>query len=76
MDIALADDLDGRVARAARTAVSEAGIELDDGARRANSSAWWRAGLEEALDRTPVETGAARYDAARSPRNTRGATRA
>ena len=76
MDIALADDLDGQVARATRTAVSAAGIELHDGARRANGSAWWRAGVEEALDRTPVEMGAARYDAARSPRNTRGATRA
>ncbi len=76
MDIALADDLDGRVARAARTAVTEAGIELDDGARRAKSTAWWRAGVEEALDRTPAETGAARYDATCSPRKTRGATRA
>ena len=76
MEIALADDPDGRVARAARTAVSEAGIELDDGARRASGSAWWRAGVEEALDRTPAETGAARYDATRSPRKTRGATRA
>ena len=76
MDIALADDLDGRVAHAARTAISEAGIELHDGARRANNSAWWRAGVEEALDRTPAETGAVRYDATRSPRKTRGATRA
>jgi hypothetical protein len=76
VDIALADDLDGRAARAARTAVSEAGIELHDGARRANSSAWWRAGVEEALDSTTAETGAARYDAMRSPRKTRGATRA
>ena len=75
MDLALADDLDGRAARAARTAVSEAGIELHDG-RRAKSSAWWRAGVEEALGRASVETGADRYDAARSPRSTRGATRA
>jgi hypothetical protein len=76
VEIALADDLDGRVALAARTAVSEAGIALHDGVRRANSSAWWLAGVEEALDRTPAETGAARYDATRSPRKTRGATRA
>ena len=76
MDLALADDLDGLAARAAHTAVSEAGIELHDGARRANSSAWWRAGVEEALGRASVETGADRYEAARSPRSTRGATRA
>jgi hypothetical protein len=76
VDLALADDLDGCAARAARTAVSEARIELDDGARRPTDSAWWRAGVEEALGRASVETGADRYDAARSPRSTRGATRA
>ena len=75
MDITLADDLDGRAVRAVRAAAVETGIGLQ-GARGANGSAWWRAGVEEALGRASVETGVARYDAARSPRRTRGATRA
>lgn len=38
---------------------------------------WWRAGLAEAVDRVPAgRPRPSAYEAARSPRSTRGATRA
>ena len=48
MDLLLADDPDGRAAVAARAAVERAGLELmpDRGPGR---SAWWRAGLLDAI---------------------------
>ena len=43
----------------------------------ARSDAWWRAGIADAVERYPaVEPRPAAYEAARSPRNSRGATRA
>ena len=75
MEIELADDPDGRIAQAASAAAADVGLELSADGRPA-ASAWWRAGVVEALERTPAVSDPARYDAARSPRSTRGATRA
>jgi hypothetical protein len=75
VEIELAGDPDGRFAQAAIAAAADAGLELSAD-RRPASRAWWRAGVAEALERTPDGTDPARYDAARSPRSTRGATRA
>ena len=74
MEIELADDPDGRVAKAASAAASHTGLLSADA--RPAASAWWRAGVAEALERTPDGVVPARYEAARSPRSTRGATRA
>ncbi len=74
MEIELADDPDGRIARAASAAAEDTGLLSADGGPAA--SAWWRAGVAEALERTPNGVGPERYEAARSPRSTRGATRA
>jgi hypothetical protein len=65
------------VTKAARAAAARAGVELERGPV-AERNAWWAAGLTEAVDRDPAAPsgGPARYDVARSPRNTRGATRA
>ena len=74
MELELADDVDGAIARAARVAAHDAGVALsDDGAKAA--SPWWRAGVEDARERTPAGVRGARYDAV-PPRSTRGATRA
>ena len=75
MEIELADDPDGRIAQAATAAAADAGLELSADGQPA-ASAWWRAGVAEALERTPDGSGSVGYDAARSPRSTRGATRA
>ena len=75
MEIELADDPDGRIAQAATAAAADAGLELSAD-RRPAPSAWWRAGVAEVLARTPDGSDPTRYDAARSPRSTRGATRA
>ena len=73
MRLDLPADPDGRVTTAARAAIVRAGLALaPEGGLQA--SAWWRAGLEDATEGPPVPT--RRYDAARSPRSTRGATRA
>ncbi len=40
------------------------------------SSPWWRAGLDDALGQTPSGPRPSDYEAVRSPRRTRGATRA
>jgi hypothetical protein len=75
MEVTVEPNVDPAISEAVRAAFARVGLE-GGSAPVSNSSAWWRAGVEEALDRTPVETGAARYDATRSPRRTRGATRA
>ncbi len=75
MEIELADDPDGRIAQAATAAAADAGLGLSADGRPA-ASAWWQAGVAEAHERTPDGSDPARYDAARSPRSTRGATRA
>jgi len=74
VELELADDADGTIARAARAAAHEAGVEPSAGGPGA-ASPWWRAGVEDARERTPTGVGRARYDAA-PPRSTRGATRA
>ena len=75
MEIELADDPEGRIAQAASAAAADVGLELSAD-RRPVASAWWRAGVAEALEPTPEGSDPARYDATRSPRSTRGATRA
>ncbi len=74
MELELADDADGTVAEAARVAAHEAGVEPSASGALA-ASPWWRAGVEDARERTPGGVGRARYDAV-PPRSTRGATRA
>ena len=67
---------DGAAATAARAAVVRAGLSLVPG-HRTPPDPWWRAGLAEAIERDPSwPTPALPYDEARSPRSTRGATRA
>lgn len=56
-------------------AAAVAGLRLAD--RPAPDGAWWRAGLAEAVERSPaVVLRSPVYEAAPSPRSTRGATRA
>jgi hypothetical protein len=73
--LAIADDPDGRVSVVARAALSHAGLDLA-AARQPGTSAWWRAGVADAIDGAPMKVAGRAYDAARSPRSTRGATRA
>ena len=75
MAVTVEPNSDPAISAAVRVSVALAGLHGGSDPIP-NGSAWWRAGVEEALGRAPVETGAARYDAARSPRSTRGATRA
>jgi hypothetical protein len=75
-DLALEPPSDASTATAVRVAAAEAGLRLEPGVW---SAAWWQAGVADSLARTveslePRE--ASRYEAARSPRRTRGATRA
>jgi hypothetical protein len=76
VDLTLGSDSGDDVTRAVRTAIVRAGVEL---ARypTAERSAWWSAGLAAAVERgLPSGDEPSPYDAARSPRSTRGATRA
>ena len=78
MDLELSDDPDGLAGSAVRAAAARAGVDLAPVPDR-RSGAWWRAGLEEGLSRdpgAPAPAGASGYEAALSPRSTRGATRA
>jgi hypothetical protein len=86
VELVLGPGADDAVTAAARAAVVRARVELAP-EPVAERSAWWSAGLADAVDRGPsqssaVEPGVAHrdvarlYDAARSPRSTRGATRA
>ena len=74
MDFTLEPEADGALV-AVRISAARIGVGLGPGAPT-RVSAWWRAGVEEAAERAPFEVVASRYDAARSPRSTRGATRA
>jgi hypothetical protein len=77
VEIELTDDPDGRIARVARAAAGDAGLGLAvTRGDRQSVSAWWRAGVDDALERAPDGAVRVRYRAARSPRSTRGATRA
>jgi hypothetical protein len=76
VDLLLGPDPAEEVAQAVRVAIARAGVELG---RRptAERSAWWSAGLAEAVESGlgPADKPSS-YDVARSPRSTRGATRA
>jgi hypothetical protein len=75
MELEVTGDADGRLAQAVTAAATGAGVGLA-GDRPPSGSAWWRDGVGEAHERTPLGAGPSRYEAARSPRSTRGATRA
>jgi hypothetical protein len=79
MQLELAPTASLEHARAARTAAAHAGVGFAF-ARTPVGAAWWRAGLEEAHARRPPPAATRQappaYEAAPSPRNTRGATRA
>ncbi|HET9243172.1 MAG TPA: hypothetical protein VFN99_06990 [Gaiella sp.] len=78
MDLELSPGADRQTVAAARAAAESAGLVLGS-ARRPHASAWWRAGVEDAVcggSAAPEAVAALPYDAARSPRSTRGATRA
>jgi hypothetical protein len=75
MDLAVDGAGDG-VIEAVRTAVAQAGVALLS-RPPSDRSAWWRAGLADAVERGVVSPERSwGYDVARSPRNTRGAARA
>ena len=76
MELAIAQDPDGRVALVVRQAMIHEGLDLEP-ERNPQGGAWWRAGLADALSRAPTSVAEpATYNAARSPRKTCGATRA
>ena len=74
MSVILDGSVDPAVAEAVRESLARDGLDSAQGVLRIGSP-WWRAGVEDARERTPVGVGRARYDAA-PPRSTRGATRA
>ena len=76
MELAIAQDPDGRVALVVRKAIIHVGLDLEH-ERSPQGDAWWRAGLADALSGTPTSVAEpATYKAARSPRKTCGAARA
>jgi hypothetical protein len=76
VELAILGDPDGRISAVAQAAAAEGGVELSAG-RHGAASAWWKAGVADAIERAPaLVAGPRAYDAARSPRSTRGATRA
>ena len=76
MELAIADDPDGRVPLVVQKAVIHAGLDLEP-EWSPQGGAWWRAGLADALSRAPTSVAEpTTYIAARSPRKTCGATRA
>ena len=76
MDLALGSDAGRDVTAAARAAAARAEVSLLS-SRSPPGDAWWRAGLAEAVDREPsAPFRPPSYEAAPSPRSTRGATRA
>ena len=70
MDVVVEPEVDPALSEVVRASVARAALDVDP---RHGASAWWRAGVADALERTPAGPA---YDAARSPRSTRGATRA
>ena len=82
MDFALEPDVDPAISEAVRASAARAGAIIGSLSHTA-PGAWWLAGVAEATETsarpsTPAEADdvAAPYEAARSPRRTRGATRA
>ena len=77
MKVVLEPESDGAAARAATAAALRIGLSFTPANGSAAASGWWRAGLAEAIERAPTRPEVTRrYEAARSPRSTRGATRA
>jgi hypothetical protein len=75
VDFALGPDVPDEVTVAALVAAARAGVRV--GPRAGACNAWWHAGIADAVERYPaVQPRPAAYEAARSPRNTRGAMRA
>ena len=76
MELRLEPDGDGSATAAVLAAAERVGVTLAR-ADRTKPNAWWRDGLVEAIERYPSwPTPPQRYEAAPSPRSTRGATRA
>jgi hypothetical protein len=75
VDFTLEPEVADEALDAVRISAARLGVSVTPGAPR-RDCAWWRAGVEEAVEQAPLEVVAPRYDAARSPRSTRGATRA
>jgi hypothetical protein len=76
VELGLSDGTDERVVRAARAAVARERLDAAPSGVPARPSAWWLAGLREGVDRGPAASRPEPYEAARSPRSTRGAMRA
>jgi hypothetical protein len=76
MELRLEPDGDGSATAAARAAAERLGVTPARG-DRTTPNAWWRDGLVEATERCPSwPPPPLPYEAAPSPRSTRGATRA
>ena len=77
MDLELGPEAGEDVAAAARLAVTLAGLDPQAPVAGARGP-WWQAGLDDAVERAPVKPEAAPpgYEAAPSPRSSRGAARA
>jgi len=76
MSLVIEVEGDDAVNAAVRAAAARLGLSRSPRAH-VLGSAWWRAGLREALDRGAVGlVPAGRYEATPPPRRTRGATRA
>ena len=76
MELVLQPEGDWRATTAARAAAQRAGLSFARG-EGTPPNPWWRAGLVEAIERDPSwPTPPRLYEAAPSPRSTRGATRA
>ncbi len=74
MELVLEPDADGRATAAARAAAQSVDLGFARG-DRTPPNPWWRAGLVEAIERYPSwPTPPQIYEAAPSPRSTRGAT--
>jgi hypothetical protein len=76
MELRLEPNGDASATAAACAAAQRVGVTLARG-DRTTPNAWWRAGLVEAIERYPSWPSPPQpYEAAPSPRSTRGATRA
>jgi hypothetical protein len=76
VEIALDADAPSEIVDAVRLAAARAGLEPATDAAT-DRGAWWQEGVAEAVDRSASAVGETfAYEAVRSPRSTRGATRA
>ena len=75
MELCLVPSPDPAVVEAARSAAADLGFVSE--AATAAQDRWWEAGIEDGLAaRLSASAWGERYEVARSPRSTRGATRA